>query len=234
MQFFGQVMIDAVADQVERSAVAQGTIVVPIPTDTSAGDTDGSTATAAEESEGSDASLDAGGNADITATDGADGTATSTEVSVEVSLPVTWSEDGQVVCHVVYELNDEEILAFQPVETWHSGRHLLSLYYPIEQIVANYTNTFNVYLWMTGGMGTIETGGIIASISGQAMAAEEAWDGKLYVEETIGLLRIGGGIGVRSYSETMKKETMELVQRSYSDYLEAKITIGSFGKPIEL
>ena len=27
-----------------------------------------------------------------------------------------------------------------PVETWHSGKHILSLYYPIEKIVANYMN----------------------------------------------------------------------------------------------
>ena len=27
-----------------------------------------------------------------------------------------------------------------PVKTWHSGKHILSLYYPIEKIVANYMN----------------------------------------------------------------------------------------------
>lgn len=67
---------------------------------------------------------------------------------MDVRLPVKWQEDGMAVCHVVFEFNDEEIVEHCPVETWHSGEHILSLYYPIEKIVANYTNTFNVYLWM--------------------------------------------------------------------------------------
>ena len=78
----------------------------------------------------------------------------STEVSVDVSLPVTWTEDGKVICYVTFELNDAEILLHRPVETWHSGKHILSLYYPIENVVPNITNTFNVYLRMENGSGT--------------------------------------------------------------------------------
>ncbi len=37
------------------------------------------------------------------------------EVSVDVSLPVKWQEDGQAVCHVVFEFNDEEIVEHCPV-----------------------------------------------------------------------------------------------------------------------
>ena len=77
---------------------------------------------------------------------------------MDVSLPVKWQEDGQAVCHVVFEFNNEEIVEHCPVETWHSGKHILSLYYPIEKIVANYTNTFNVYLWMEYGSGTVDGG----------------------------------------------------------------------------
>ena len=62
---------------------------------------------------------------------------------MDVCLPVKWQEDGQAFCHVVFEFNNEEIVEHCPVETWHSGKHILSLYYPIEKIVANYTNTFN-------------------------------------------------------------------------------------------
>ena len=106
------------------------------------------------------------------------GTGSGSEVSVDVSLPVKWQEDGQAVCHVVFEFNNEEIVEHCPVETWHSGKHILSLYYPIEKIVANYTNTFNVYLWMEYGSGTVDVGDCIASVSGQAMAAGEAWGRK--------------------------------------------------------
>lgn len=206
MQFFGQILINAQAEPTERSENAAGTIIVPIPSDGAAN---------SEENSGAKE-------------------AAATEVSVKVNLPVTWTEDGKAVCHVAFEFNDEEITIHQPVETWHSGRHILSLYYPIEDIVANYTNTFNVYLYMENGNGTIEPGGIIASISGQAMAAEEAWDGKLQFEDRIGYFEIGSGMKPKGYSETMQKEMRELVQREYSDRVEGRTKICAFCRPFEL
>ena len=141
----------------------------------------------------------ASGNEDAGSTDNASGGAdvgswSGSEISVDVNLPVKWQEDGQAVCHVVFEFNNEEIVEHCPVETWHSGKHILSLYYPIEKIVANYTNTFNVYLWMENGSGTVDVGDCIASVSEQAMAAGEAWDGKLEVEDYTTRFAIGGGL----------------------------------------
>ena len=149
MQFFAQVVVDVAADPVERSAEASGTVVIPFPGGSGSG-----TGSADDTSGGADA-----------------GSGSGSEVSVDVSLPVKWQEDGQAVCHMVFEFNNEEIMEHCPVETWHSGKHILSLYYPIEKIVANYTNTFNVYLWMENGSGTVDVGDCIASVSGQAMAA---------------------------------------------------------------
>ncbi len=218
-QFFGQVVVDAVADAMERTANASGTIVVPFPT-SAAGGTDGST----------DASSDG-------STDTSEDTSTSadtTDVSVDVSLPVTWTEDGKVICYVTFELNDAEILLHRPVETWHSGKHILSLYYPIENVVPNITNTLNVYLRMENGSGTVGIGDCIASISGQAMAAAAAWDGKITIEESIGLFAIGGGLQVKNYADVMAVETMELVQRSYSDTITGRTSIGAFCRPVTL
>src|SRR5699024_10359277 len=143
-QFFGQVVVDAAADAVERSANASGTIVVPFPA-SAAGGMDGSTDVT------SDGSTDTSTSAD------------TTDVSVDVSLPVIWTEEGKVICYVTFELNDAEILLHRPVETWHSGKHILSLYYPIENVVPNITNTFNVYLRMENGSGTVGIGDCIAS-----------------------------------------------------------------------
>ena len=218
-QFFGQVVVDAVADAMERTANASGTIVVPFPT-SAAGGTDGST----------DASSDG-------STDTSEDTSTSadtTDVSVDVSLPVTWTEDGKVICYVTFELNDAEILLHHPVETWHSGKHILSLYSPIENVVPNITNTFNVYLRMENGSGTVGIGDCIASISGQAMAAAAAWDGKITIEESAGLFAIGGGLQVKGYTDVMAVETMELVQRSYSDTITGRTSIGAFCRPVTL
>ena len=218
-QFFGQVVVDASAQAVERTANASGTIVVPFPS-SAAGGTDGST--------------DASSDGSIDTSEDTSTSADTTDISVDVSLPVIWSEDGKVVCYVTFELNDAEILLHRPVETWHSGKHILSLYYPIENVVPNITNTFNVYLRVENGSGTVGIGDCIASISGQAMAAAAAWDGKITIEETAALFSIGGGMRVKGYTDVMAMETMELVQRSYSDTLTARPAIGAFCRPVTL
>lgn len=81
---------------------------------------------------------------------------------------------------------------------------------------------------MSGGSGSIETGGCIASISGQGMAAAPAWDGKITLEETAGRIRFGTGLTAKGFSETIGMETMELVQRQMADSM-GRVSIGAFG-----
>lgn len=214
VQFFGQVLVDVSAVQTDREASAKGSIVIP----------------SASAGKGEDAS-------DSAETDTEDGTSGSAEtdagtVTVEVELPVTWKEDGMAEAVVTFVFNDDEILLHHPTETWHSGKHILSLYYPIDNVVPNITNTFEVYLRMANGTGSVDTGGCIAAVSGQAMAAAAAWDGKINIEETAARFRIGGGIQAKGYGETVTMETMELVQRSYSDYVAGKYAIGAFCRPV--
>lgn len=168
----------------------------------------------------------------FTETDAETGETTENPLSVDVELPVTWSEDGKVLCYVTFELNDDIITVHCPVETWMSGKHILSLYYPIESVIPNITNTFNVYLRMENGTGTVGIGDCIASISGQAMAAAPAWDGKIELEEKVGLFAIGGGMVVRNISDIIQMETMELVQRAYTDHVTGRTAIGAFCRPV--
>lgn len=154
------------------------------------------------------------------------------QLEAEVELPVIWSEDGKVLCYVTLELNDEIITVHCPVETWHSGKHILSLYYPIESVVPNVTNTFNVYLRMENGTGSVGIGDCIASISGQAMAAAPAWDGKIEVEEKTGRFILGGGMNVKNITDIMQMETMELVQRTYTDHMTGRTAICAFCRPV--
>lgn len=217
-QFFGQVVVDVAADPAARSANAIGTVVIPFPSGESEGSEPSGTASAGNEAGTSSSAADAAG----------------TDISVDVSLPVTWTEDGKAVCYVTFELNNAEILLHHPVETWHSGKHILSLYYPIENIVPNITNTFNVYLRMEDGSGSVGIGDCIASISGQAMAAAAAWDGRIDIEETAALFSVGGGLQGKGFTDVMTVETMELVQKSYSDTLTAKPKIGAFCRPVTL
>ena len=221
VQFFGQAVVDVRAVQTERTASASGSIVVPIP------------------AAGTDAGVGTGGNGDSAgedegrARDGSGAGGSTEDVIVEVELPVTWTEDGKAVAYVTYEFNDSEILAHRPAETWGSGKHILSLYYPIDNLVPNITNTFNVYLRMENGTGEIGTGGCIASISGQGMAAAAAWDGTVTVEEYVARFAFGGGLGMKGFAGEMGIETMELVRKSYADSI-GKALIGAFGKPIDL
>ena len=212
MQFFAQVVVDVAADPVEQSAEASGTVVIPFPGGSGSG-----TGSADDTSGGADA-----------------GSRSGSEVSVDVSLPVKWQEDGQAVCHVVFEFNNEEIMEHCPVETWHSGKHILSLYYPIEKIVANYTNTFNVYLWMENGSGTVDVGDCIASVSGQAMAAGEAWDGKLEVEDYTTRFAIGGGLDVNGFRESLSMQMKETVNRGFEVYFAERAGISGFCRPVEM
>ena len=217
-QFFGQVVVDVAADPAARSANASGTIVIPFSSGDSESSEPSGTAPSGSEAGTSSSAADAAG----------------TDISVDVSLPVTWTEDGKAVCYVTFELNNAEILLHHPVETWHSGKHILSLYYPIENIVPNITNTFNVYLRMEDGSGSVGIGDCIASISGQAMAAAAAWDGRIDIEETAALFSVGGGLQGKSVTDVIAVETMELVQKSYSDTLTAKPKIGAFCRPVTL
>lgn len=162
-----------------------------------------------------------------------DGTETTVNVSVEAELPVTVPADGRAVARVRYVFNDEEILTHYPAETWGSGKHVLPLYYPIEELIPNFTNTFQVFLRLEGGSGQIDTGGCIASISGQGMAAAPAWDGKIVLEDTVAVFRVGTGLSVREFAETVGIETMELVQRQMADSM-GRIPVGAFGCPVDL
>lgn len=208
-QFFGQIIVDVKADVVEKTASAKGEVVIP---SVSVNGMDGSS---------SEETLEVSqiGN--------------TVEQTVSVELPVIWSEDGVVLVHFMFELNDEVILVHQPEETWHSGKHTILLYYPIENVVPNITNTFNVYMKVSGGACSVDTGNCIASISGQSMGAAAAWDGKIEIEESVGRFAIGGGMAVRTFDGELKIETMELVIRGYSDTV-GRSSMGASCRPVEM
>lgn len=164
----------------------------------------------------------------------ASGTVEISDASVDVELPVSWSEDGEAEVVFTFEFNDEEILAHHPAETWHTGKHTILLYYPIEDVVANYTNTFNVYMRVSGGSGTVDTGNCVASVTGQSMGASAAWDGTIEVEESVSRWRFGTGneagrIRAIGMKEATGWEIDELMKRSYEDTVSGKTAIGAFG-----
>lgn len=203
-QFFGQIIIDVKANQVSRSAKAEGEIIIP--------SVDVNDIPAEGETE-------------------PDVIGQTAEQTITVELPVNWTEDGQAIAYVTFELNDEVVEIHHPVETWHTGKHTLLLYYPIEHIIPNYTNTFNVYLRMNTGSADIEVGGIIASISGQAMAAAEAWDGTINLSDYIERIPVGGLAKTKKLSDSMTMEYAILKQQQISQVITGRRSIGAFGRP---
>lgn len=218
-QFFGQVIVDVSADAVERTAYAKGNVAVPAAAvyaaDAGNSDVDVS---------GEDGSGENGSPAQI---------GTTEEQTVSVELPVTWQEDGQAVAHFTFEFNDSVVEIHQPEETWHSGKHTILLYYPIETVVADYTNTFNVYMRMSGGIGVVDTGSCVASISGQSMGAGAAWDGTITIEESTGRIPVMGGLDVCGFGAAVGFEIDETVKRQMEDTVFGRIAFGGFAMPIE-
>lgn len=109
-----------------------------------------------------------------------------------ITLPVNWNEDGKTALKACYVLDGKEVEQFHPSETWLSGKHLLSLYYPIIEMQANELHTFEVLIELTNGTATIEPQNAMATISGQGLGAQERWDGRITVDEEIRLIELSG------------------------------------------
>lgn len=81
---------------------------------------------------------------------------------------------------VVYMSSDKEIKDFIPMQVMQPGMNIINLYYPLSELTENTVGSFRVYLMMDSGNGTIERGGVKATIVGQGFAAaENVWDGRL-------------------------------------------------------
>ena len=114
-----------------------------------------------------------------------DDNGTTVENKKVISFPLSWDEDGKTELSVFYVLDGHEVEEFHPKESWLSGKHLLTLYYPIMELKANQLHTFEVLISMKNGAGHIEAQNIMATITGQGLGVQERWDGKITAEETM-------------------------------------------------
>lgn len=102
-----------------------------------------------------------------------------------ISFPLSWNEDGKTTLSVFYVLDGHEVEEFHPKESWLSGKHLLTLYYPIIGLTANQLHTFEVLISMKNGTGHIEAQNIMATITGQGLGVQERWDGRITADDTL-------------------------------------------------
>ena len=120
-----------------------------------------------------------------------------------------------------------------------SRRHTILLYYPIENVIPNFTNIFNVYMRCEGGTAEVDTGMCIASISGQSMGASAAWDGRIDIEEYVERFVIGTGnesgrMEAVNFAETNTMQLIEQMRKTYSDVVTGRTSIGAFVMPIDV
>lgn len=116
--------------------------------------------------------------------EGENGTGETVPITKEVSF--TYPKIGESELTVTYKMNDEEVKTFYPKKTCINGRHILTLFLPITQVIANSENTLSVYFKMTGGTLTIGESQIRATISGQGLVAGIGdWNGRISISETI-------------------------------------------------
>lgn len=109
-----------------------------------------------------------------------------------ISFPISWSEDGKSEITVYYILDGHEVEQFHPKETWLSGNHLLTMYYPIIELEANQLHTFEVLISMKNGTAHIDDQDIMATITGQGLGVQERWDGRITAEDTLESIRFAG------------------------------------------
>lgn len=92
---------------------------------------------------------------------------------------------------VVYKMNYEEVTSFYPTQTYINGKHILTLFFPIPQIVKNSSNVLSLYLKVNGGTVSIGESQIKATVSGQGLVAGIGeWNGRIEFTETIGFIPI--------------------------------------------
>ena len=133
---------------------------------------------------------------------------TESEKTVETELDVNLSDDGQAVITVTYIINDNVLTTYVPIETMHSGRHILNLYYPLSGLEANSYNTFRVRMRISGGSALIDRGQGIYTISGQGLSSNNVWDGRLEFTETAEtLIDVSGTMPVRTVVASVKMHT---------------------------
>lgn len=118
-------------------------------------------------------------------------------VEFQGQIVVDVTTESSLVCEVTFQIDGTDITLHKPIESWSSGSHILSLYYPVDNMVPDIVHDFRVYLTVSGGSGEVNIGGAIGCIRGFGLAAAEIeWDGTIVVEDMIAAQRLDYGFGM--------------------------------------
>lgn len=115
-----------------------------------------------------------------------EGTAQPTTIQVTKPVKYTFTKKNEPELTVIYKMNGDEVDTFYPTKTCIDGKHILTLFFPISQVIENSENTLAVYLKVTGGTCDIGESQIRATITGQGLVAGIGdWNGRISITESI-------------------------------------------------
>lgn len=103
---------------------------------------------------------------------------------INLDLEIT-DESGLATVQAFYYLNDD-LESYSPVDTFdEDGKHIISLMYPLENLVSSSSYTWRVALKVSGGTATIGRGDAHAILEGQGLLALDEFDGTINLEDAV-------------------------------------------------
>lgn len=145
-------------------------------------------------------------------------------------------DENDLVLTATYYLDDEEITAHHPVETYRDGKHVLHLRYDLMG-TSEEVHTWAVWFNCEGGSVHIDREGVLAVMMGQGLAGESEWDGTIQCnDEYSGLYPIADLYGAVSdavdawarapVSDTLSDNVarLDLLANMFSSFSDAAAT----------
>lgn len=123
---------------------------------------------------------------------------------------------GSVV-EIRYLLDGEEVSRY-PIETWIEGKHILSLFYPI-QTTENEAYLWQVQLRANGAVEIPEHYGL-GTIRGQGLASTHAWNGYIDVSDTYELLAASDDSELLTFTDSATITELVPISESISESYE--------------
>ena len=120
-------------------------------------------------------------------------TAEDTFVQFHATILTEIEAESSAVVELVYELNGNTITGHQPMQTVAAGHHVITLFFPFDELAANTVNEIRISMRVTGGSAKIARNGIVAAVYGHGIvvSGEAEWDGTINVSDYIRVMSGG-------------------------------------------
>ena len=142
-------------------------------------------------------------------------TAEDTFVQFHATILTEIEAESSAVVELLYELNGNTISGHQPMQTVMAGHHVITLFFPFDELAANTVNEIRISMRVTGGSAKIARNGIVAAVYGHGIvvSGEAEWDGTINVSDYIRVMS-GGFAAVPVVGEVFSGMQVEQIYPS--------------------